>query len=167
MLAFLFTLLKLTGHDTLLNKSDIGGMVMANTTFHAKVTGSGVRSVADIRGKQIVIDEPTSLGGTDQGPNPVEVLLASLGGCINVLVSSFAPHHGVDVRGVTIHVEGDLDPDGFMGKNTNVRPGFQVIRYKIEIDSPSAPEHLQALIEHVERVCPVKDTLGGVPILSM
>ncbi|MEB3751552.1 hypothetical protein EP10_002407 [Geobacillus icigianus] len=33
----------------------------------------------------------------------------------------------------------------------------------IDIDSPSDPKNVQALMEHVERVCPVKDTLRGMP----
>jgi uncharacterized OsmC-like protein len=65
-----------------------------------------------------------------------------------------------------VHIEGDLDPDGFMEK-ADVRPGFLEIRYHIDIDSPSAPEKVQALIEHVERVCPVKDTLKGVPTVAV
>lgn len=71
------------------------------------------------------------------------------------------------MRGVTISVEGDLDPDGYMEKNLNVRPGFQEIRYRINIDSPSDPSHVQALLQHVERVCPIKDTLQGVPIVTL
>nr|PZN38472.1 MAG: peroxiredoxin [Bacillota bacterium] len=142
---------------------------MAKTTFRADVSWSGesVRSVARIRNKEVIIDEPTSLGGTDQGPNPVELLLAALGGCLNILITTYAPLHQVEVRGVRIRVEGDLDPDGFMGKNPNVRPGFQEIRYHIQIDSPSSPENIRALIEHVERVCPVKDTLKGVPVVPV
>ena len=141
---------------------------MANVTFHAEVALSeGVRSIATIGGHQIIIDEPVSLGGTDQGPNPVEYVLASLGGCINVLVSSFAKLHKVEIKESKVHVEGDLDPDGFLKANATVRPGFQQIRYRIEIDSPSDPVKVQELIEHVERVCPVKDTLSGVPVVSI
>ncbi len=66
-----------------------------------------------------------------------------------------------------MYVEGDLDPDGYMEKNLNVRPGFQQIRYRIDIDSPSDPRQIQELIDHVERVCPVKDTLGGVPVVPV
>ncbi|AKU25224.1 OsmC family protein [Anoxybacillus geothermalis] len=141
---------------------------MPKLTFSSDVkwSGEGVRSVADINGKQVIIDEPPALGGTDQGPNPVELVLAALGGCINVLVSLFASHHGVELKGVQVHVEGDLDPDGFMEK-ADVRPGFLEIRYHIDIDSPSDPKNVQALIEHVERVCPVKDTLRGVPTVPI
>jgi uncharacterized OsmC-like protein len=141
---------------------------MPKLTFVSDVkwSGEGVRSVAEINGKQVIIDEPPALGGTDQGPNPVELILAALGGCINVLVSLFAKQHGVELKGSQVHVEGDLDPDGFMEK-ADVRPGFLEVRYHIQIDSPSDPEKVQALIEHVERVCPVKDTLQGVPTVAV
>src|SRR5699024_879914 len=84
-----------------------------------------------------LIDEPANLGGTDKGPNPVEYILAALGGCINVLVISFADQFDVQVKDVDIQVEGDLNPDGFLGKDPNVRPGYEEIRYQIKVDSPS------------------------------
>lgn len=139
---------------------------MANVTFTSQVAWSkeGVLSTADVQGKKFDIDEPTHLGGTDQAPNPVEYLLGSLGGCINVLVVTFAEQFSVDVQDVQVHIEGDLDPDGFLGKNPNVRPGYEEIRYQIDIDSPSPKEKVQALIDHVEKVCPVKDTLQGTRV---
>lgn len=142
---------------------------MPKKTFTANVVWSGesVRSVADINGKKVVIDEPKFLGGTDQGPNPVELVLAALGGCLNVLIVSFAKQHDVEIRGSQVHVEGDLDPNGFLEKTPGVRPGYQEIRYHIEIDSPSSSERIQSLIEHVERVCPVKDILRGVPTVAL
>ncbi|PWI58672.1 OsmC family protein [Sulfoacidibacillus thermotolerans] len=139
---------------------------MAYTTFQTTVTwtGESVCSIAKIRGKQIIIDEPKMFGGTDQGPTPVELLLASLGGCISVLVTSFAGLHDVEIRGLDVHVEGDLNPEGFLEKNPNIRPGFETIRYAISIDSPSHPDQIRELLAHVERVCPVKDTLRGVSV---
>ena len=147
----------------------MGVFFMSLITFNTDVawTGESVRSVANIGEHKVVIDEPTTLGGTNQGPNPVELVLAGLGGCINVLVSSFARLHGVELTNLMVHVEGDLDPDGFMKKDSNVRPGFQQVRYRIEIDSPSDPVKINELIDHVERICPVKDTLSGVPVVAI
>jgi uncharacterized OsmC-like protein len=142
---------------------------MPKLTFTSTVvwSGEGVRSVAYINGKKIIIDEPHSLGGTDQGPSPVELVLAALGGCLNVLISSLAKKHGVELRGSKVYVEGDLDPNGFLEKDPKVRPGFQEIRYRIDIDAFSHPERIEALIQHVERVCPLKDILRGVPTLAL
>lgn len=142
---------------------------MPQTTFSSQTIWSGqkVKSTAHLRDHRVTIDEPESLGGTDSGPNPVELVLAALGGCINVLVTSFAGIYEVELKKVQVDVEGDLDSDGLLEKNPAVRPGFQEIRYRIQIDSPSPQGRIQALIEHVERVCPVKDTLKGVPVKAL
>lgn len=140
---------------------------MATVTFQSDVkwANEGVLSVADIGGKEVLIDEPPNLGGTDKAPNPVEYILAALGGCINVLVVSFAKNFDVEVEDVQVHLEGDLDPDGFLGKNPDVRPGYEQIRFHIDVKSPSPQENVDALLEHVEKVCPVKDTLAGTSVI--
>ena len=142
---------------------------MATKTFQSDVkwTGEGVLSIADIGGKEVIIDEPPSLGGTDKGPNPVEYILAALGGCINVLVTTFAESFDVEIKDVQVHIEGDLDSDGFLGKNPNVRPGYEEIRYRVELDSPSPQEKINALLEHVDKICPVKDTLEGTRVINI
>lgn len=138
---------------------------MANMKFESKVTwtGEGVSSDA-VSGKHTTrIDEPPVLGGKDSGPNPVELILQALGGCLVVLINAFAPAHGVVINRVAVDVEGDLDPDGFMGKS-DVRPGFSAIRYVLHVDSDSNVDDVEALIRHAEKACPVKDTLTGVPV---
>ena len=142
--------------------------MMAIVTFKSDVkwNGEGVLSTAHIGDKEVLIDEPESLGGTDIAPNPVEYLLAGLGGCINVLVVTFAEQFDVVVEDVQVHVEGDLNPDGFLGKDPKARPGYEEIRYEIKVQSPSPQEQIDALIEHVNKYCPVKDTLEGTRVLS-
>src|SRR5699024_12874892 len=79
-------------------------------------------------------------------------------------VVSFAKSCGVQVEDLQGHVEGDLDSDGFLGKNPNVRPGYEEIRYVVDLESPSPEENIQALLHHVDQVCPVKDTLHGTTV---
>lgn len=136
---------------------------MAIVTFSTDVvwSGKGVLSEADVNGKKVLIDEPAHLGGTDIAPNPVEYLLVGLGGCINVLVATYAEEYNVKVDYLEVKVHGDLDPDGFLGKNKDVRPGFSEIRYECIIQSDSNNEDISALLSHVEKICPVKDTLIG------
>lgn len=59
---------------------------MSDLTF--KIEGkaqSAARLEAKARQFKLVIDEPPALGGSDLGANPVEYLLASYAGCINVV----------------------------------------------------------------------------------
>jgi len=138
---------------------------MANITFKSNVkwTGQSVSSEAIAGSHALRIDEPEALGGEDTGPNPVELILSALGGCMVVLANAFAPAHGVEIRDVEVAVEGDLDPDGMFG-NSNVRTGFSEIRFNLQIDSPSPSGKIGELVRHVIDACPVKDTLAGVPV---
>ena len=52
----------------------------ARATFQSVSSlGEGFRSEVALRDHRLVVDEPESLGGTDTGPNPVELILAALG----------------------------------------------------------------------------------------
>lgn len=141
---------------------------MAIETFKSEVkwSGEGVLSKAKVHKHEVLIDEPVALGGGDLAPNPVEYVLVALGSCINVLAVLFAEQFSVEVEDVKVVLEGDLDADGFLGKNPDVRPGYQEIRYEIQIDSPSDQEKVDALIAHIAANCPVKDTLEGTRVVS-
>jgi len=43
------------------------------------------KTIVEARGFKIIIDEPESLGGTNDGANPVEYVLGALAGCLNVV----------------------------------------------------------------------------------
>lgn len=141
---------------------------MANMVFKSKVnwTGAGLQSDAVAGPHTVRMDEPEALGGSNTGQNPVELVLSALGGCMVVLANAFAPAHGVTIKDVQVEVEGDLDPNGFMGK-APVRPGFSAIRYKLHVDSDSDADSVAALVKQVESSCPVKDTLAGVSVSSV
>lgn len=138
---------------------------MANQEF--KVTTSlkqGLTVEAETRGFKVVMDEPEQMGGANQGMTPVELLLASLGGCLSITIAAFSKAAHVELRDVKVHVSGDLDPEGFMGINKNVRKGFSQIRYDIEVITDSPEERVQKLMQMVEERCPVSDTLKGVGV---
>lgn len=139
---------------------------MANTVFESKASwAGGLKLNLQSRHHKWVVDEPEILGGTDQGPNPVELVLGGLASCLGVLVSLFAPAHKVELKDFQIFVEGDLDLEGFQ-ELAPVRPGFSQIRYRIEIQTDSPSANVDNLLKHIDRICPVKDTLSGVEVLS-
>lgn len=139
---------------------------MAKQTFKATMawSGQGVYCEGGTRGFKVATDEPKELGGDDKAMNPVELLLCSLGGCMCICAAAFAQKCRVDLKGVSVNLEGDLDPDGFLGKNPNTRKGYQEIRFKINIDSPSPQENIDKLLSIIEERCPVSDTLCGVEV---
>lgn len=142
---------------------------MPKATFNAKVKWSqqGVYCEAESRGFKVAMDEPPMLGGTDKAMNPVELLLSALGGCMTICAAAFAPACKVDLKDFWIDLEGDLDPDGFMGKNPDVRTGFQEVRFKMNFVTDSPAENVAKLKALIEERCPVSDTLSGVHVKAI
>jgi putative redox protein len=123
------------------------------------------RSEISIRHHDLVIDEPQSLGGTDSGPNPIEVLLAALGSCQEITYRAFATSMDIPLKKVSTRVEGDIDFRGFFGVDDSVRAGYQKIRIVVNIESTASDEQLAKLKHAVDSHCPVLDMLQNpVPV---
>lgn len=112
-------------------------------------------------GFKIIVDEPEKLGGTNDGPNPVEYILASLSGCLNVVGHMVAREMDIDLKGLSFKISGELDPARFMGKSEEVRAGYQGINVEIEADCDADDELLEDWLEAVERRCPVSDNISN------
>lgn len=111
------------------------------------------------------IDEPAQLGGTDKGANPVEHLLAALGACQVITFQVWAGKLGIAVEDIDITLSGEIDLRGFFGLAEGVRPGFSSIEVAVKLSGPETEERYQALIEAVEKHCPVLDGLSTpVPV---
>lgn len=113
-----------------------------------------------------VIDEPPSLGGEDQGPNPVEYVLGALLGCFNVMVNVVAGERGVTINSLTMDAEGDLDPSKVLGKPSDNRAGYSDIRVKIHLDTEADDATVQSILDEAKSRCPVSDNLSNPTPIS-
>jgi len=116
----------------------------------------------------MVIDEPQSLGGTDDGPSPVQVLLMSLAGCLNVTGHEVAKQKGLKLNGMEIKIEGVMNPCAFIGCSFEERAGFQQIQVTVEADMPGASQkEIDAWLEETENRCPVTDNVRADTTISV
>src|SRR5439155_210109 len=60
----------------------------------------------------LMVDEPPELGGVDGAPNPVEVLLSALAGCVTAGIATNAQMFGVPIDAIDIDLEADVDARG-------------------------------------------------------
>ncbi len=111
-----------------------------------------------IRGFEQTIDEPPTLGGTDLGPSPVEVVLAALGACQEIVYSTYAALLGVKIEKLEIKVHGLLDARGFYNV-ADVPAGFESVDYEVNLESSSPADEVRKLIDTVNNHCPVLDIL--------
>lgn len=103
------------------------------------------------------VDEPPSLGGGDHGANPVEHALIALASCQAITYRFWAAKLGIDLDGLEITAEGDLDVRGFFGFDEAVRSGFTSVRLEITPTGPETAERYLELADAVDAHCPVLD----------
>ena len=133
---------------------------MPKITFKAKAKSENpMKSVVETSHFKMIIDEPKTMGGTDDGAAPVEYLLAALAGCLNIVGHAVAQELGMKLNGLEIDVEGDLNPAKFMGKSTEERTGFQDVRVTLKPDTDADQATLEKWLGSLEERCPVSDNL--------
>ncbi len=109
----------------------------------------------------VMVDEPPELGGVDGAPNPVEVLLSALAGCVTAGIATNAQMFGVPIDAIDIDMEADVDARGLLGHDKSVRNGVTDIRYTVTIQSPAPEEKVRKCKETIDRKSPVRDTLAS------
>jgi uncharacterized OsmC-like protein len=109
--------------------------------------------------------EPPVLLGTDAAANPVEYLLHALAACMTTSMVYRAAARGVHIEEVESSLEGDIDLQGFLELDNNVRNGFQGIRVNFKIKADVPDEELQDVCQLGPGHPPVFDSLTkGVPV---
>lgn len=136
---------------------------MSDLNFSVKgVSKNPTKFIAQARNFKLVIDEPPALGGTDQGANPVEYLLASYAGCLNVMGHLIAEELGFKLDRFEIELTGDINPDRLFGKSFEERAGFKKIQVTLKPYAKVSPELLKTWTKAVENRCPVNDNLRNI-----
>ena len=107
---------------------------------------------------EIVIDEPTSRGGTDMAPTPLETLVASLIGCTNVILNKIARRDRVAVGSLRVDAEATLDRRGALLREEVANP-FPTIKLAIAFSTDADDGKIAGLKSDLGRFCPVSKIL--------
>jgi putative redox protein len=110
---------------------------------------SGVRFAIRIRSHELFVDQTVNGGGCDSAPTPVELLGASLGGCIAYYVHHFFHTRGLPAEGVRVEVS-----------QTSSRDPHRVESFSVTVSLPAdIPDRYLPLIRRVIEACPAHNTL--------
>ena len=137
--------------------------VKANTTRPAKgevrvTEKEGFTQVIASQRHDWVADEPTAYGGADLGPNPYELLLASLGACTSMTMRMYANRKKLSLTAISV----SLTHDRIHARDCETREpenGFiDRIQKRISLSGDLSDEQRQRILEIADR-CPVHRTL--------
>jgi uncharacterized OsmC-like protein len=121
-------------------------------------TGEGLRTEVSAGGHALVADEPENLGGTDEGPNPYDLLLAALGGCTAMTLRMYADRKGWPLESVTVRLSQDRIHAKDCEECETEEGRIDRIRREIELGGPLEEKQRRRLVE-IADMCPVHRTL--------
>ena len=122
---------------------------------------SGLKCESQSRNFKTIIDEPEALGGSDEGPNPVELALSSLGACQEITYRFYADKLGIPLDNIEIDLSGNLDFRGFLDVDNSIRPGYLGINVTVNIESTASDAEIDKLKDIVNNHCPVLDLFSN------
>jgi len=105
------------------------------------------------------IDHPEVFAAEDHGPTPVEFVLMGLAGCLTAGIAAVAQNREIQLRSVKATVEGEMDIQGILGMDGDVRNGFDAVRVTYEIDADASREAIEALVAQSQKRSAVYDIL--------
>jgi uncharacterized OsmC-like protein len=110
-------------------------------------------------------DHPAVLVGRDNGPTPVEYLLHALAACLTAGLANIAAARGIRLTEVRSTVSGDIDLNGILGLDPDVRNGYQNITVRFTVKGDAPAEKLRQLVEQSRARSAVYDVITGqVPV---
>jgi len=104
-------------------------------------------------------DHPEVFAAEDYAPTPVEVVLSGLAGCLTGGIAAVAQHRGIQLHSVTATIEGDMDLQGILGIDDEVRNGFGTVRVHFYVDADATDDEIKALVAQSQKRSAVFDVL--------
>ena len=153
--------------DAIKNDPEIAKFTFRSTTEwidggHSRTTVKnfyGAKQEDTSRAHAMIIegDEPGVLLGHNHGPNAVEAVLHALASCVSVGIVYNAAALGIKIEDLSFDLEGDIDLNGFLGLDKSVRPGYNNVKMKVNVNSDTPREKLEELMTYVQETSPVLD----------
>jgi uncharacterized OsmC-like protein len=104
-------------------------------------------------------DHPQVFAAEDNAPTPVEIVLSGLASCLTAGVAAVAQRRGIQLHSVKATLEADMDIQGILGIDDDVRNGFAAIRVHFDIRADASEDDIKALVAQSQKRSAVFDVI--------
>ncbi len=105
-------------------------------------------------------DEPESVGGSDLGPTPYDLLISGLGACTTMTLRMYADRKKWPLHEAIVHIEHDKVHESDCEDSEDPNARIDQITREIQLIGPLDEDQKARLMEIADR-CPVHKTLSG------
>ena len=131
-------------------------------TVRADATLIGDQASEVIHGShRLISDEPVAIGGSDNGPGPLEYFIAAVGFCENVTFVRYATLGRLDFDSFQTSVRGHWDRRG-QGDFSEIEPAFKDFIVETRISSKDTVEKIKKVVTIAHKRCPMHSTITKV-----
>lgn len=116
------------------------------------------RNDAQAGSHTFIADEPTSVGGTDLGPGPYDLLLTALGACTSMTMRMYADRKKWPLEHVSVQLTHHREHASDCESCDKTDGHIDIIERTVEIEGDLDPKQRARLAEMADR-CPVHRTL--------
>ena len=102
-------------------------------------------------------DHPQVFASEDNAPTPVELVLSGLASCLTAGIAAVAQRRGIQLHSVKASLEADMDIQGILGIDGDVRNGFEAIRVHFDIRADASDDDINALVAQSQKRSAVFD----------
>ena len=102
-------------------------------------------------------DHPQLFAAEDNAPTPVELVLSGLASCLTAGIAAVAQRRGIQLHSVKASLEADMDIQGILGIDDEVRNGFGSVRVHFDIRADANEDDLKALVAQSQKRSAVFD----------
>ena len=112
-------------------------------------------------------DHPEVFASEDNGVTPVEFVLVGLASCLTAGIAAVAQNREIQLRSVKATIEGDMDVQGILGADPEVRNGFSGIKVTYDIDADATQEEIRAIVAQSQKRSAVFDVVTNPTNVSV
>jgi len=133
----------------------------------ARIGKSGFHTNVSAGAHHMVSDEPASVGGTDRGATPYELLLSGLGACTAMTLRLYADRKKWPLESAIVELRSGRSHEKDCETCATEKVGIGTIERRLTLDGPLTDEQRARLLEIAGR-CPVKQTLErGIHVVDV
>jgi uncharacterized OsmC-like protein len=119
---------------------------------------NAVLAFFETSGRNLVADEPVSVGGGDAGPDPYDYLLTALGVCTSMTIGFYARRNRLPLENITVSLSHSRIYAADCEECETKEGMLDRIDVEVELTGPLTPEQHAKLMQ-VAAKCPVHRTL--------